>query len=452
MDRAGDVLAPRGEGAGDPARCRARTGRAGAGRWRASRRGPVAGSSASAPFASSSFRNCWVSASSEARISSGFTCGWVEASGIVEPSLTSGADWVPGSTSTTMSLRPVFGRSSSEALAWISGAYLLSISMLTTAWPSSSVTPVTSPTLMPAMSTDWPWPGVTACAVEKSALSSKRSVPISGTQLGQDRALVDQDHGHGEQAGQDQADDRQHVAEVCSQGASHGYGAGSAGPGWPPARSGRGSGCSGRRRRCGREARSRRRAACRSAGSVEPPQSASCGGRTAGRRRAGSGPGRPAGPRRRPRRSAARGRCRRRLGLTGEPGRRVAELLVVRHAGREVVSGARVVQDDVAGREQHVVHAAAEQADLGEERPAPSAAALPAPGPASAQLARDVAELVLAEQRRGLVDPGLRGGDRGRQLPDPRGEVERRRCAGTAASRWCGAATARRSGGSGRAA
>ena len=78
----------------------------------------------------------------------------MEESGIVEASFTSGADWVPGSTSTTMSFRPVFGRSRSEELVWMSGAYLLSISIPTTAWPSWSVTLLTSPTLMPAISTD----------------------------------------------------------------------------------------------------------------------------------------------------------------------------------------------------------------------------------------------------------------------------------------------------------
>ena len=246
MDGAGDVLRAASRGRRRSVRCRARTGRGGAGRWRASRRGPVAGSSASAPFASSSFRNCWVSASSEARNSSGFTCGCVEASGIVEPSLTSGADWVPGSTSTTMSLRPVFGRSSSEALVWISGAYLLSISILTTAWPSCERHAADLADLDAGDVDRLPLPGRDRLGggevgLELEAIGADQRHPAR-----QDRALVDQDHGDGEEAGQDQADDRQHVAQVGSQGASHGYGAGSAGPGWPPARSGRGWGCSGR--------------------------------------------------------------------------------------------------------------------------------------------------------------------------------------------------------------
>jgi hypothetical protein len=63
---------------------------------------------------------------------------------------------VPGSTSITMSFNPVFGRRSSEASELIRCALSLSTSIVTTAWPSSSSTPVMSPTRIPAMSTDWP--------------------------------------------------------------------------------------------------------------------------------------------------------------------------------------------------------------------------------------------------------------------------------------------------------
>ena len=66
---------------------------------------------------------------------------------------------------------------------------------------------------------------------------------------------------------------------------------------------------------------------------------------------------------------------------------RVAELLEVRHAGVEVVAGARVAEHDVAGRQQHVVDAAAQQADLGEE-PAPVGRRLAGAGAGQAELAR----------------------------------------------------------------
>ena len=41
-----------------------------------------------------------------------------------------------------------------------------------------------SPTLTPAIVTVCPWPGTTAWAVESSAWSSKKSLPIPGTQPG----------------------------------------------------------------------------------------------------------------------------------------------------------------------------------------------------------------------------------------------------------------------------
>jgi hypothetical protein len=45
------------------------------------------------------------------------------------------------------------------------------IFICTTARPFTRSTLEISPTLTPAMSTLWPWPGVTACAVENWALS-----------------------------------------------------------------------------------------------------------------------------------------------------------------------------------------------------------------------------------------------------------------------------------------
>ena len=83
-----------------------------------------------------------------------------------------------------MSWSPVRGRSRTVASVWISGAYLVSISIVTTAWPSSSSTSEMSPALTPEMFTVWPCPGVTACAVASSALSSKRSSPRNGIQDG----------------------------------------------------------------------------------------------------------------------------------------------------------------------------------------------------------------------------------------------------------------------------
>ncbi len=79
-----------------------------------------------------------------------------------------------------MSWRPVRGRRSTVASSWISGAYCCSTSIVTTAWPFTRSTSEMSPALTPEMFTVWPWPGVTACAVESSALSSKRSSPRNG--------------------------------------------------------------------------------------------------------------------------------------------------------------------------------------------------------------------------------------------------------------------------------
>ena len=85
-------------------------------------RAPAAALRAAAPGT----RGCRLS--SAARIWSGWTFGWVCASGIVAPS--GGVlPLVPGSTSITMSLRPVFGRRSRVASEWISFSYLVSMSM-----------------------------------------------------------------------------------------------------------------------------------------------------------------------------------------------------------------------------------------------------------------------------------------------------------------------------------
>ena len=83
-----------------------------------------------------------------------------------------------------MSLRPVFGRSSMVASRLIMCLYLSRIGIVTTARPSLRSTFLISPTGTPAMSTVWPWPGVTDWAVANSAFSSKKSVPSTGTQAG----------------------------------------------------------------------------------------------------------------------------------------------------------------------------------------------------------------------------------------------------------------------------
>jgi hypothetical protein len=89
---------------------------------------------------------------------------------MVKPALATGAECEPGLISRNMSLSPVFGRSSAAASVWMSGLYSGSMSIETIAWPSCSLTPPISPTLTPETRTVWPWPGVTACAVDSAAL------------------------------------------------------------------------------------------------------------------------------------------------------------------------------------------------------------------------------------------------------------------------------------------
>ncbi len=111
-----------------------------------------------------------MSASSSARISSGLTSGAVEEIGTVKSSSAAGASDVPGSRSMNMSLSPVLGRSSAVASVRIMLSYSGSMTISTTALPSSSSTAPMSPIRTPATRTVWPWPGVTACAVANSAL------------------------------------------------------------------------------------------------------------------------------------------------------------------------------------------------------------------------------------------------------------------------------------------
>ncbi len=83
-----------------------------------------------------------------------------------------------------MSWSPVRGRSRSVASGWMSSAYLWSTCMVTMARPLSSSDPETWPTLIPAIVTVCPCPGVTAWAELNSALSSNLSSPMNGTQEG----------------------------------------------------------------------------------------------------------------------------------------------------------------------------------------------------------------------------------------------------------------------------
>ena len=104
------------------------------------------------PASSRSWRYSRVSPSSERRISSGLTFGCEFASGTWKPSAT-GSPSLPVCSSSVMSCRPVRGRKSRVASGWISSAYSFSSCISTTACPSSSSTPETRPTSIPAMLT-----------------------------------------------------------------------------------------------------------------------------------------------------------------------------------------------------------------------------------------------------------------------------------------------------------
>ncbi len=69
-----------------------------------------------------------------------------------------------------MSSSPVRGRISAVQFRRIRPSYFLSMLIFTMPSPFFRVTPLMSPTCTPEMRTLWPWPGVTACAVWKSAL------------------------------------------------------------------------------------------------------------------------------------------------------------------------------------------------------------------------------------------------------------------------------------------
>jgi hypothetical protein len=111
------------------------------------------------------------------------TSGSVWLIGMTSPSCSGPALRVPGLSSATMSFRPVFGRSSTVALRY-TRSYLGSIRSVTSALPSRSSTFEISPIATPATFTVWPCPGVTACAVAIWALTTKKSLPMTGTQPG----------------------------------------------------------------------------------------------------------------------------------------------------------------------------------------------------------------------------------------------------------------------------
>ena len=117
----------------------------------------------------------------------------------------------PGSTSTTMSLRFVFGRSSSVRVG------VDQRRVLRARCPSRRprgrprrATESILPIWIPATITAWPWPGVTACAEVNSPSRWKKSWPKTGTQLGsaafcwledpeRDREAGDHEHADGEE-------------------------------------------------------------------------------------------------------------------------------------------------------------------------------------------------------------------------------------------------------------
>ncbi len=119
------------------------------------------------PMSSSMYSR--VSASSEERISSGLTSGRVFCTGMMKPGLATGAAFVPGLSSMNMSFSPVRGRSSAVASVWMRCLKVGWMPIVTRATPLTSCTALIIPTCTPETRTDWPCPGVTAWAVEKSA-------------------------------------------------------------------------------------------------------------------------------------------------------------------------------------------------------------------------------------------------------------------------------------------
>ena len=91
-----------------------------------------------------------------------------------------------------------------------------------TALPSLSSTFEISPTSTPAMFTVWPWPGVTACAVDMSALRTKKSLPTSGTHAGSVSRCLPRMNTATAPAISDQAEDRHEVDPVLADRGPHG--------------------------------------------------------------------------------------------------------------------------------------------------------------------------------------------------------------------------------------
>ena len=118
---------------------------------------------------------------------------------------------VPGSISTIMSLSPVFGRSRKLASGWIRSMYFGSMSMPTTAWPSSRSTEATLPIWMPAMSTAWPWPGGDRLGGRELGGDVFEFFADQGQPGGQRGFLLGEDPEHHHDAGERQDDDRDRV-------------------------------------------------------------------------------------------------------------------------------------------------------------------------------------------------------------------------------------------------
>ena len=71
------------------------------------------------------------------------------------------------------------------------------------------------------MFTVWPWPGVTAWAVVISALTTKKSLPITGTHPGSLSRWWSRMYDRDEARDQDQPDDRDEVQPVLADGRLH---------------------------------------------------------------------------------------------------------------------------------------------------------------------------------------------------------------------------------------
>ena len=191
VDDALDVLRAAWRAARRSCACRARSARSGGSCSPASR--PLPPQALRRRRTAAAAGRCACRRRATARISSRLTSGSVWPIGIRWPSsqlaglrrarrrarrpCPSGRSWAAAAS--LASGRP--GRSSSSSFS------------VTIARPSSSRTPEISPTSTPATSTVWPWPGVTAWAVESSASTSVKSWPEHRHPARQREPLVGED-------------------------------------------------------------------------------------------------------------------------------------------------------------------------------------------------------------------------------------------------------------------